>query len=309
MLSVSNSEIQLWKTCRRKWYITHYLQRGLERRSPVGPLVLGTRVHAALEGYYGYGRDPLTTLRDIYRLDAPDVQPEYAEELSREQDLAEAMISGYTDWLEETGADEGLTVVSAEREVSVPFPALPDISIRGKLDAVVHRLSDNSQLFIDHKTCQTFLPADYWQRDEQAKFYQMLKKLEGRDDGVWVSGGVFNMLRKVKRTANAKPPFYKREATMFNNDELNSLYLRTYAVLSEIRDARTKLDDGADPRQVVYPHPTKDCNWACPFAGNLCEAMDDGSAWQEMAEREFTHVDPYARYSEDSYLDRLGITA
>ena len=46
---VSNSELQAFKACRRRWYLTYV--RGLKTKEvrEHGPLPLGNRVHAALE--------------------------------------------------------------------------------------------------------------------------------------------------------------------------------------------------------------------------------------------------------------------
>lgn len=51
-MRVSNSEIQTFQDCRRKWYLGYY--RKLKKRDMryTGPLALGSRVHLALEEYY-----------------------------------------------------------------------------------------------------------------------------------------------------------------------------------------------------------------------------------------------------------------
>ena len=68
VLTISNSEIQTYKSCKRKWYLTYYLELGLRRESQTGtgPRELGTRVHAALRAYYVEGANPITVVDEIY---------------------------------------------------------------------------------------------------------------------------------------------------------------------------------------------------------------------------------------------------
>lgn len=307
MLSISNSEVQLWKACRRSWYVQYYLQKQPRTVNPVGAMQLGTRVHAALEGYYNpeIKADPVHLLRAIYDMDA-EAFPEKEDELRTEEVLAETMVAGYVEWLAETGADEGLTVLGVESSIEVPFcqDRLGDVYLRARLDMRV-RTRHGSIMFLDHKTCMSFLTADYLDRDEQAKHYMMLERMSSTDSDAWCQGGIFNMLRKVKRGPKAVPPFYKREHVTFNNEVMNSMYYRTYSVVKEIIDARTALDEGQPHQLIVYPSPGKDCVWRCPLASGICSMMDDGSDWQGAVENEFVSTDPYARYTENSYLDKL----
>jgi hypothetical protein len=307
MLSLSNSEIALWLTCKRSWYVQYYLQKQPRNVNPVGATQLGTRIHASLEGYYNplIKADPVQTLRSIYNMDC-EAFPEQEDELLTEQLLADAMITGYMEWIDETGADIGLEVLSVEESIELPFEPdkFDDVYIRGRLDMRV-RTRHGSVLFMDHKTCIAFLTEDYLDRDPQAKFYMMLERLSGKDAELWSQGGIFNMLRKVKRGPKAKPPFYKREHVTFNNDVMNSMYYRTYSVVSEIVEARRRLDAGESHRLVVYASPGKDCVWKCPLASGLCSMMDDGSDYKGVLEDEFVSTDPYLRYYETSYLEKL----
>jgi RecB family exonuclease len=312
MLVISNSEIQKFKQCRRSWYVNYYLERSPKTGNvkPVGATWLGTRMHAALESYYSPALDDIDAdgaiqvLREIYTMDT-DEYPDYADELLEEWSLADIMLRGYFDWLEETGADSQLEVVGTEREYIAPFTE--DVAIRGRLDMVVLDRATGARLFLDHKNVIQFLDEAYLDRDEQAKFYMMLQRLtpSPAPSDTLVDGGIFNQLRKVKRSARAKPPFYLRTTVRHNSATLNSMYLRTYQAVTEIADLRGQLDDGASHEQFAYPHPTKDCAWMCPLASGLCSMMDDGSDWQDFLENEWVHVDPYARYTESSYLDKL----
>lgn len=307
-ISISNSEVQKYLECKRSWYVQYYLCKTPRKTSPVGATNLGTKVHAGLEAYYSpvlkaSPAEVLYLLRQMYRLDE-EATPEAAEDLWKEHELADIMLSGYFEWLEETGADENLEVIAVEREIVVPIMA--GVNLRGRLDKVVRDKHSGAQMFLDHKTCIQWLLQDYLDRDEQSKFYMMLQRLDkSAPADQWCDGGIFNMLRKVKRGPKAVPPFYKREIIRHNNDTLNSMYKRTYQRVTEILDLRAELDAGADHQQFAGPHPGKDCAWRCPLASGACSLMDDGSDWESFLNEEWVTTDPYARYTEQSYLDRL----
>ena len=304
MISISNSEVQLWKKDRRRWYIQYYLRKVPSGDNVTGVVPRGPPIHAALEGYYEYGLDPANTARQIYAQVSAEF-PEYGEDIQKEANMVDAMLSGYTEWLEETGADEAIEFTGAEREIRVPFPAIDGVELRGRLDLQVYHHFFRTHLFIDHKSCGQFRTVDQLADDEQAKWYTILQRLEDRDHRV--DGGCFNQLRKVLRTAKATPPFYKRDVIRFNSDQLNSMYLRIYKVITEILDTRAKLDAGGDHRMLCYPSPGNTGYYDSASWLALSIMMDDGSDWQGYLEEHFREQDPYARYSEESVLKKIGI--
>ena len=107
-LKVSNSEIQTFKDCRRKWYLTYYRELAMKRAndSPVGPLQLGTKIHNVLELLYSENANPITVLDEMYDEDLAiaEGQPNFEQvgvEIKKERDLARIMIQGFMDWREE----------------------------------------------------------------------------------------------------------------------------------------------------------------------------------------------------------------
>ena len=106
------------------------------------------------------------------------------------------------------------------------------------------------------------------------------------------------MLRKVKRTAAAKPPFYKQIEVHHNLEELRSIWYRVIRVIEEIVTTRQELDAGGDHRYVVPPRPSKDCTWKCPFFA-VCPLFDDGSNVEGMLDEYYTHLDPHERYNAE----------
>lgn len=300
---ISNSEIQNWKNCHRRWYLDHYLQIQPKRDNvELGARALGTKVHIALQGLYDHHQDPVVIIRALYQEDI-DKWPNAVDALRKELDLAVAMLEGYVMWLEETGADEGLDLVAAETVITVPFPPVPGVELRGKLDQRLHRQIDGARLFLDHKTVGAIVTGAELAINEQMKFYTLLEYLDaraktGEAPAEPTDGGIYNMLRKVKRTAAAKPPFYERVEVRYNTEVLRSMWLRTLKVIEEIVAGRAALDAGCDHRYLMYPRPDPTCTWKCPHI-NLCPMMDDGSNWQGMVAEHYEHVDPHERYNQD----------
>jgi len=296
---ISNSEIQTWKDCKRKWFLGSYLGLRLKNQTVTGPLALGTRIHSALEAYYTEGADLLKThsaLLDADRqaliMDLRDVT-----ELENEGELGRIMLEGYIEWLEETGADAGWEVVSAERVVSAPlFEGA--VELRGKLDMRVRRLADDVLLFVDHKTTANF--GDLTRTayiDEQFLTYHLLETVSPSEDGSRCDGGVYNMLKKVKRSGSARPPFYERMEVRHNKLMLHSFWNRVHGEITDMLKLKAQLDAGADHRTVAYPRPSRDCTWKCQFF-SVCPLLDDGSAAEQMLDDLYDQHDPNERYSE-----------
>ncbi len=295
---ISNSEIQTFKDCKRKWYLSSYRGLALKTRSVVGPLALGTRVHAALEAYYTEGADLLKAHSELLDVDRQVLLADERDitELEADGELGRIMLEGYLEWLAETGADSEWEVVTAERIVSVPlFDG--EVELRGKIDMRVRRLADDVVLFVDHKTSANFtdLTKNAYM-DEQFLQYHMLEALQP-DNEFRCDGGIYNMLKKVKRTASARPPFYERLEVRHNKQFLNSFWLRIHGEIQDMLALRAQLDAGADHRMVAYPRPNKDCSWKCPFFA-VCPLMDDGSASEMMLSELYEVTDPNERYTE-----------
>ena len=97
------------------------------------------------------------------------------------------------------------------------------------------------------------------------------------------AGAIHNMLRRVKRTARATPPFYGRRQVVFNDTQLRNHYRhldRTIKVATEQRRYLPGVLDEYLPGAAV-PTPNQNCTWDCPFLG-VCPMMDDGSDWVGM---------------------------
>lgn len=88
------------------------------------------------------------------------------------------------------------------------------------------------------------------------------------------------MLRKVKRTAKATPPFYGRHEVCFNEEQLTNAWTHTALVLDRMVEALQTVEKGEMYHHIaMYPNPTRDCIWDCSFLP-LCPMMDDSSDWK-----------------------------
>lgn len=295
---ISQSESSTFRECRRKWWLGTY--RGLQSRQVrlTGPLALGTRLHNALELYYTADADLLETHALLVQQDRDRLvlEGQLETDLDKEAELGRVMLDGYLEWLTETGADNNTEVISAEEVLSVP---LLDgaVEMVGKLDMRVRRELDGVRLFVDHKTAANISDITKIAAiSEQFLQYHLLENLKEGEE-TRCDGGVYNILRKSKRTATAKGPFYHREEVRHNRLQLDSYWRRFHGIVRDILHTRAELDAGGDPMYWAYPTPTKDCSWKCPFY-SVCPLFDDGSAAEEMLDMYYTEGDPYARYDE-----------
>lgn len=318
----SNSEFQTFKRCRRKWWLAWYRNMVLRTEDYTGVRSTGTRVHTALEAWYvpeGRQRvDPRDALERVIVEDwtkiinlaqsrgANDEQlAELATDFAGSTNLERAMVEGYVQWLEETGADSELRIVGSEVPmiVDVELPMGDDeprqIQLIGLLDSRAHRVTDGKRLFVDHKTVGDLQgPVITLPQNEQMLHYHLLEFLSGGDGDALCDGALYNMLRRVKRSARAKPPFYERVEVRHNQFELDSYKQRAFAVSREILRTIDALDRGEHHLDVVYPSPTSSCRWDCDFFA-VCNMFDDGSSGvNDMIGALYTQGNPRERYDK-----------
>lgn len=309
---VSNSELRTFKRCRRQWYLAYYRELRPRQEPLTGPRSIGTRLHLALAAYYSTRReDPRRVLektitedrRKLHRRD--DTTDDDVSAFESEAELATIMLDGYLDWVQETGQDEGLEIIGDEQIVEAPYDAIPGVVLIGKLDVRVRREIDGARFFLDHKSVGSLTePLKTLHLNEQMIHYHLLEFLEFLQAGGGSHdfpnaershGGLYNMLRKVKRTQRAKPPFFDRVEVRHNLHELREYYLRVFGEITDLLEARRRLDEGADHRQVAYLNPTSDCSWDCDFLA-VCPLFNDGSAAEEMLTAVYERGDPHAHY-------------
>lgn len=302
---ISNSEVQTFKRCKRKWWLAYHRELKPLVEQVTGIREIGTRIHLALgEVYRPEGITPqeaISLVANGYQLDharlLEEGRSDEAADLLKDADLADAMITGYFDWTEETGIDQGLEFVASEQtltyDVGLNDCRSTPVVIRGKLDVVVHREWDDMDLFIDHKTVGT-LAVDLWQH-EQMITYQSLQQVNGERV---VAGVLYNMLRRVKRTKQAKPPFYQRDEVRYNLEQMRSNWRHMMCVIGDILETERRLTDGEDHHDVCPPTFDRSCSYMCDF-NVVCGLFDDGSRAEDFLGAYFANYDRDARYSDE----------
>jgi CRISPR/Cas system-associated exonuclease Cas4 (RecB family) len=298
---LSNSEIQTFKDCRRKWWLSYYRRMQPKQRDYTGALALGTRVHAALDEYYAQGVPLLVAHSELVDKDRLILESEMRDttNLDSEAELGRIMLEGYLQWVEENGIDSELDIVSTEEKIIVPL-FNGDVELQGKLDMRVRRKIDGVRMFRDFKTVGGSLSefANLAPMNEQVLTYMLLEQMkEGEENRS--EGGIFTMLKKVKRTARAVPPFYDQIEVRHNIFTLRSFWDRIHGVIADLMRVRKALDDGESHSLVAYPSPTRDCKWKCPFF-SICTMFDDGSSAEQALTEMFEEADPYAYYESDN---------
>lgn len=306
---VSNSELQTFKDCRRRWYLGYF--RGLlpNYATRTGPLTMGTRVHFGLEKLEtaDSNGDALVEYDRLVEDDRAKLS-EWDDTVTFEKEvtLGRVMLEGYINWLEETGEDATIEPYGVEQALSAPLSlkdsAGREIYLLGKLDRRVTRKHDGAILFMDHKTAMSFARVfKTLSLNEQFLTYQLLERLhliETGEERTPTQGAYINVLRKVGRGKTAKPPFYAREEVHHNTTELRNFWHRVREEVSDmmILEARL-LADPTNANTIAYPHPTVDCSWKCPFFHG-CGMFDDGSDAEGWLAGEFHVGDPLLRYRD-----------
>lgn len=296
--TLSNSELSVFKDCRRKWWLNYYRRLMPRKQTYTGALALGSRIHEALDRYYSTDIPLLDAHKQLVAEDMKKLQDEYRDtyDLEAEAELGRIMLEGYLQWVEDEGIDAELEMISTEEIISAPlFDG--EVVLQGKLDMRVRRRADGVRMFRDFKTVGGSF-ADFGgqaQMNEQILTYMLLEHAQNKEPSERSEGGIFTMLKKVKRTANARPPFYEQIEVRHNVFTLRSFWQRIHGTIQDLLNVKKSLDAGADPSFVAYPRPSKDCKWKCQFY-TICPMIDDGSAAEAAISEMFEVADPYGYY-------------
>jgi hypothetical protein len=271
-IRIRNSEIAAFRRCRRKWYNAYVLSLTNEATPdqkfsrPPGTNATGTYVHALLEGHYRGDRVSLTY--EILHNEITHAESPFEAEWIAALELAETMYLGYLGHAADEGWDQAEETVATE--LSLEWEIMPGVFVTGQVDRLVRDTQWDRLIVEDYKTVATLDNGPQFQVDTQLLTYVLL----ANKNGYACSDARHTMLRRVKRSARAEPPFYGRAEVTFNEDQLAAHEDALRATVSGILAVRERAAEGA--RGVCYPNPTKDCSWDCPFLG-ICAAHDDGS--------------------------------
>jgi hypothetical protein len=297
-IRISNSEIQTFKDCRRRWWLTYYRRLKPKVREFTGALALGSRIHEALDRHYSTGQDLLEAHSELVKEDLKKLTDDYRDtsSLETEAELGHIMLEGYLEWVEQEGIDSELEMISTEEILERPMMD-GKVILQGKIDMRVRRKIDGARMIRDFKTVGGSF-ADFGamaHMNEQVKTYMLLDEVQGSEDGNRTDGAIFTMLRKVKRGAYAKPPFYDQISVRHNRFTLRAFLEQLEGTLTDMLRVRDALDEGGSHYGNAYPTPSKDCKWKCQFFA-ICPLFDDGSAAEAALSDAFESSDPYGYY-------------
>lgn len=301
--TLSNSEIQVFKDCRRKWWLNYYRRLMPKATQYTGALALGSRIHEALDQYYSSDGEVglLEAHAELVRKDLASLTADYRDtsDLESEAELGRIMLEGYLQWMDEEGIDANLEKISNEEIITMPlFDG--EVILQGKLDMRVRRKTDGVRMFRDFKTVGGSFAdfANQAQMNEQILTYMLLESAQNKEPGERSEGGIFTMLKKVKRTAAAKPPFFDQIEVRHNVFTMRAFWQRIHGTISDLMNVKKGLDAGGDPNFLAYPSPGKDCKWKCQFY-TICPMIDDGSAAEAAIQQMYEVSDPYGYYGKD----------
>jgi hypothetical protein len=326
---VSNSEVQTFKDCPRRWWLAWH--RGLKprRRAVTGAASTGTRIHVALAALYsphGVTSNATRALLHAQRVDQLEIDtqlsaaqfsehgeaetPRLSEEydkLLKAFDLEHAMLEGYVEWLAETGIDQSLEVISVEQRVEAEFcdeetafkrAWSNPVKLIAKLDARVRNVLTGAIKFIDHKSVGS-LHDPMLGLNQQMRHYHVIDDLLTEPGQPRAEGALYNMLRKIKRTRAARPPFFARIPIDHNRYELISHTAQLVGAIDRLNDATQLMNYRPELHQeVAPPRPSRDCVWKCEFF-KVCRMFDDGSRVEAAIEEHYVADDPLAYYDTE----------
>jgi hypothetical protein len=174
-----------------------------------------------------------------------------------------------------------------------------EVELQGKLDMRVRRKADGVRMFRDFKTVGGSLSefANMAHMNEQVMTYMLLESTK-TDEKERSEGGIFTLLKKVRRTAAAKPPFYDQVEIRHNIFTLRSFWNRIHGTITDLMRVRQALDAGESHAFNAYPKPSRDCKWKCQFFA-ICPMFDDGSAAEQALSEMYEETDPYAYYETE----------
>lgn len=300
VIRLSNSELQTFKDCRRRWWLSYYRRLKPRSQDMTGALAFGTRIHAALDAHYAQGVPLLKAHADLVEADKSLLLQDFRDvgTLETEAEMGRIMLEGYEQWVAEEGIDAELEMISTEETIIAPLFG-GEVELQGKLDMRVRRKADGVRMFRDFKTVGGSLSefSSMAHMNEQVMTYMLLESTKV-DESERSDGGIFTLLKKVRRTASAKPPFYEHVEVRHNVFTMRSFWNRIHGTISDLMRVRTALDSGQSPAYYAYPKSSRDCKWKCSFFA-ICPMFDDGSAVEQAISEMYEESDPYAYYETD----------
>lgn len=313
IMTVSNSEIGTHSDCKRKWWLTYYehMIRDSEPIDGIAAREAGTEAHAALEVYYATNSQvaALAVLNERRTAALASLEDEVQRKAwaMKVGDVAHAMIDGYFQWVEETGVDEQFECTAVESTILAESPVV-GVHIRGKMDQELRHRSSGLYYVGDFKTTKDIerpirlanlgIP--------QALTYAWIKRIS--EPAKTYAGGIWTILRQVKRGPTSKPPYFVRHMVRISQPDLDAHEMHLTGTLQDMLSTKQRLDAGENHNIVAPPNRSETCLWKCPFV-DVCSFMNrPGATPDDLVEFGFHRGDPNERYAEADELASVSTT-
>jgi hypothetical protein len=316
---VRNSESEVWRDCRLKWYLSYFLGFLSDVANP--NFWLGTFVHYCLsEWYLGNCSNPAHLFWMITEewlrqnqslritIGEEDLDFNDLSEIEAYQKLGIEMLEGYVAWAAE---HDDFDVIDSELAYYVP---LEDHD--GRPFTFVCRLdllSENSEgiRIRDFKTAKDMRDSEIAHTYMQFRRYAWAVVEAHPDWAEEVAGSAWVGLRKMNPILNptSKPPYYHTSLVDLTPAEVANTRRELVAEATEMLRVDEALRNGEEHRDLIYPSPRFDCSWKCQFFKNgLCQTWRAGLDVTEPGKLHGTWGnDPYEEYKTDDEASVLVI--
>ncbi|MGV1079706.1 MAG: PD-(D/E)XK nuclease family protein [Candidatus Nanopelagicales bacterium] len=304
----SYSSIQRFAVCPRQWYLAEVRRLGPVMDKRTGALGFGGRIHTALEAWAsGQIQAPVAmwdTLMSREYVLASERGGFGLDELDKENALGWAMLDGFMDWWETEGEDEEFEVIGVEtrhaEELLVDTPQGEEVAVwvYGKLDRRL-RNRETGQLWVADWKTTAYLQEAAKQGVEQSPQPRIYAALLRQEDAP-VVGIRYTFLRKVLRTAKARPPYYFNYDLQLPQYNVDHHLSRVRAFAGQMVDTAMRIGHGVDHEFAAPFNVGWHCK-SCPF-NTACYLMQTTGmeAAEDYLTDNFHEVDPLERYKAEA---------
>ena len=208
-ITLTHSDLATFLTCRRKFDLAYINDFG-KPESTVGPLALGTRVHASIEAMHRDGTNPIEehqrlALRDERWLIDSGAPSWDVDQLYEDIIFGRNCIDAYTEWVAAEGPYDGYKIHPEQMLEGLICGG--QVLLKGKADLLLEREDDGWIFINDLKTAsvhsRTSLPA-LLEKSYQHHVYMVLAHLTHPEQ--IIGGASYTVLYKVKVPLRATHP-------------------------------------------------------------------------------------------------------